>query len=310
MKGSKASLLSIVLLSLPLNGLGLPQLSRRKPPKTLPFPISVPPAQNWEGIAGEWNTFVLQIGHAPQFARVYISTISQQTWVVDPRACVYAPDKDNCWESRGGLVSPNDSSTYEHQGLYDWWIEKNLGYSGNGLFGYDTVELGYRGEDGPSLDREVVGSMATEDFFFGHFGLHPNSTNFTGMFQNAPSFLATLRDQPTTPPIPPSQYPIPILISIPNHLATFTYPTPSRITSRSPRNGPLRTPRRLPRRASRRARTNRERSHAGTRAARQRGRRISAARRASSSIFHFRQVSFHQHQHYNYNYNYNYAHHP
>jgi hypothetical protein len=166
---------------------------------SVPSPISFSPAQNWEGIAGQWNTFALRMGTPAQVTRVDISTASQQVWVIDPLACVYQTDKSACADSRGGLYYSNQSTTYQDQGLYDLYIERNLNYTGNAEYGYDVVGLGYEGEGGPTLKSQVVGALALEDFWFGHFGLHPKATNFSDFNDPAPSYMATLRAQNLIP---------------------------------------------------------------------------------------------------------------
>ncbi|KAF2671392.1 acid protease [Microthyrium microscopicum] len=166
-----------------------------------PTVISVTPAQNWEGIDGSWNTFALRVGTPPQVVRVLPSTNSQETWVIAPRACLYEDDKDACAEARGGVFNTNASTTFAQQGLYDLGLEKQLNYSGNAIFGYDTVALGYAGEGGPSLNHQIVGALAKEDYWFGHLGLHPKSTNFTNVTQNVPSFVASLRTEGLIPSV-------------------------------------------------------------------------------------------------------------
>ncbi|KAL8748476.1 MAG: hypothetical protein Q9184_007278, partial [Pyrenodesmia sp. 2 TL-2023] len=78
-------------------------------------------------------------------------------------------------------------------------LEENLGYSGNGRYGYDTVALGWEGSDGPSLEHQVVGGIATKEFYLGAFGLNPRSTNFTNFTNPIPSFLSTLKNQSIIP---------------------------------------------------------------------------------------------------------------
>lgn len=192
-------LISTILLALTTLTYARPSLQARASPT--PQPVSFTPASNWEGIDGTWNTFALRIGTPPQVVRVLASTSSQETWAVDPRACLYESNKDTCGDARGGLFYNNQSTSYTEQGLYDLWIEKNLNYSGNGMFGYDMVGLGYTGEGGPTIKHQIVGSMAVEDFWFGHFGLHPKSTNFTDITQNVPSYMATLRTQNLIPSV-------------------------------------------------------------------------------------------------------------
>jgi hypothetical protein len=170
--------------------------------KTVPAPISFTPAQNWEGIDGQWNTFVLRVGTPEQTVRVVISTASQQTWVVDPRGCPDdTPTNNTCGESRGTTFNLETSKSWKPQGLYDLWIESNLGLTGNAEYGFDTVGLGYPGEGGVTLQNQVTGALATPLFNFGHFGINPKPTNFTNFTSQSPSFMSTLKEQNHIPSV-------------------------------------------------------------------------------------------------------------
>ncbi|KAF2419597.1 acid protease [Tothia fuscella] len=170
--------------------------------KTIVAPIAFTPAQNWEGIDGSWNTFALRTGSPEQQVRVLISTASQQTWVVDPRGCPDdTPTNNTCAESRGTTFNLETSKTWKSQGLYDLWIESNLGLTGNAEYGFDTVGLGYPGEGGLALEGQIVGALAVKDFYFGHFGINPKPTNFTNFTDQSPSFMTTLRRKNLIPSV-------------------------------------------------------------------------------------------------------------
>lgn len=169
---------------------------------TLPAPIGFTPDQNWEGIDGAWNTFALRVGTPEQTVRVVVSTASQQTWVIDPRGCPNdTPTNTSCADSRGTTFNYETSSSWKREGLYDLWIESNLGLSGNAEYGFDSVGLGYPGEGGVTLKNQVVGSLATTAFNFGHFGINPKPTNFTNLTSQSPSFMTTLKDQNLIPSV-------------------------------------------------------------------------------------------------------------
>lgn len=157
---------------------------------TTPAPYSVPSTAQFEGNDGSWSTFYISVGTPPQTFRVLISTASGEVWVPVPDGCT-SSDPGNCGSLRGaetfnGQASngfqTNQSSTWQEIGLYalDW--EKNLNYSGNGHYGYDTVKLGM-GQDGSaiSLDKDVVAGIATKDFWFGTLGLGLNPSTFGGV---------------------------------------------------------------------------------------------------------------------------------
>lgn len=160
---------------------------------TLVPPISFPPAQNWEGIDGSWNTFSLLVGTPPQTVRVEISTASQQTWVVAPRGCE-GIDLENCPENRGRIFESNESSTWEERGRFKLGLVTNLGYDGDADYGFDVVTLGGQGENGPTMEGTTVGTFGAEDFWFGHFGVNPKPTNFSSMNEPSPSYMSLLKD--------------------------------------------------------------------------------------------------------------------
>jgi hypothetical protein len=176
-------------------------LQPRRASNTIPAPISVPVEQTWDGIDGQWNTIALRVGTPPQYTRVYISTASQQTWVIDPFGCSNSKSVEACADNRGQLFQSNISTTYIKQGLYDLYMLKNLNYSGNAQYGFDTIGIGYNGEHGPTVKNQTVGALATDDFYFGHFGINPQPTNFTDLNDNSPSYLSSLMEQKMIPSV-------------------------------------------------------------------------------------------------------------
>ncbi|KAJ4299430.1 hypothetical protein N0V90_004675 [Kalmusia sp. IMI 367209] len=178
--------------------------------KNLPAPVSVAPDQNWEGIDGKWNTFSLRVGTPYQPVHVFVSTASQQTWVVNKRACIrnetdptsnatVEKQDSACYEGRGWTYNTSASSTWDFNGFYQLWIEKNLELTGNGQYGWDTVGLGLPGEEGPTLANTTVGTVITSDFWLGHFGVNPKPTNFTNFTDPSPSYMSFLFDQKHIP---------------------------------------------------------------------------------------------------------------
>ena len=180
--------------------------------RNLPQPVSVAPDQNWEGIDGKWNTFSLRVGTPYQVARVFVSTASQQTWVIAKRACMQSQTNDatnttvqvqnsDCYNSRGWTFDANRSTTWDPNGFYQLWIEKNLELSGNGEYGWDTVGLGLPGEEGPTLQNTTVGTLISSDFWLGHFGVNPKPTNFTNFTDPSPSYMSLLFEQNLIPSV-------------------------------------------------------------------------------------------------------------
>ncbi|KAF2260029.1 acid protease [Lojkania enalia] len=179
---------------------------------SIPSPVSVAPTQNWDGIDGSWNSFALRIGEPSQFARVFISTASQQTWAIHATAClvnqtdpetnqtVEVVDND-CRDSRGWTFNLTESTTWDEIGFYKLWTEKNLGLVGNGQYGYDTVGFGQPGEEGPTLKNTTVGTLITPNFWLGHFGVNSKSTNFSAFTDPSPSYISYLFRQKHIPSV-------------------------------------------------------------------------------------------------------------
>ena len=168
--------------------------------KNLSLPFSFSPDQGWNGNAGSWSTFILRIGTPPQDFSVLPSTSGHQPWVPVPLGCS-ASDPPNCPSLRGaqpfqgtpsnGFLS-NLSTTWEEKGFFTLAIETDLGLSGNGDFGYDTVGLEVENSGGLTLANQVVGGIATPDFYLGQFGLGPKPSNFSTLETPVPNYLKTL----------------------------------------------------------------------------------------------------------------------
>lgn len=169
---------------------------------SLPAPLSVTPAQNFEGVDGNWNSIWLRIGEPEQYTRAFVSTASQQTWAIHTLACVYnTTDADNqtvqefnrtCYEDRGRTFNVSASTTWNEIGFYQLWLEKNLGLLGNGQYGYDTVGLGNTAQEGPTLKNTTIGTLISQNFWLGHFGINPKPTNFSAFSDPSPSYLTYL----------------------------------------------------------------------------------------------------------------------
>lgn len=147
------------------------EVEARAAASAIPTPIAVDPDQNWDGIDGSWSTFTLRVGTPEQDVRTFVSTASYQTWVVLPQGCEAASDETACAKERGWTFKENASTTFDRIGIYDLYTEANLGYSGNAIYGYDTVGLGGQGQGGPTIKNTTVGGLAVEDFYLGLFGV-------------------------------------------------------------------------------------------------------------------------------------------
>lgn len=177
---------------------------------TLPSAVSVAPDQNWDGIDGKWNTISIRVGEPAQLVRVYVSTASQQTWVVHASACaqnvtnpatgaVTETVDRTCFDSRGRTFNVSTSTTWDQNGFFQLWTEKNLGLTGNGFYGWDKVGLGLKGEEGPTLPNTTVGTLISPNFWLGHFGVNPKPTNFSAFVDPSPSYMSMLFNQSLLP---------------------------------------------------------------------------------------------------------------
>lgn len=159
---------------------------------------------NREGNDGPWSSFSVQIGTPPQTVRVFISTASTQTWAVATEGCG-SGDPTTCAKLRGGIYDYKGSSSWvsnlanTSSNIYVLGLEDDLGYVGNGRYGFDDVTLGFQGSGGPSLKNQTVAGIAAKEFFLGSFGLKPRPSNFTGYNQAIPSFMENLRTESKIP---------------------------------------------------------------------------------------------------------------
>jgi len=166
-------------------------------------PLSIAPAGNWEGVDGTWNTYAVRVGTPETVLRLFVSTTGYQIWVVAPQGCA-SLSQQACDNNRGNDFYYNQSSTWQEQGEYQLWIEQNLGLDGStdvGEFGFDTVGLGYDGEGGPTLQKQIVGAIATDDYYYGLLGINPVSTNWTNFTDPSPSYMTSLKDEGLIPSV-------------------------------------------------------------------------------------------------------------
>ena len=126
------------------------------------------------------------------------STAGYNTWVINEQGC---PDfyGDSCKDERGLLYNKNNSITYLPESIYDTQIEKNLGLDTSGYGGYETIELGWQGSGGPSLEHMPIFEIADDRYWLGIFGLNPLPTHFSTFNNPQPSFMQTLYDDSKIP---------------------------------------------------------------------------------------------------------------
>ncbi|SLM40572.1 Aspartic peptidase domain [Lasallia pustulata] len=156
--------------------------------------ISINPSQSWQGNDGPWSTFTLGIGTPAQWVQVLISTTGVQPWVILSQGCT-PTDPPTCGKSRGNIFYINQSSTWQDEGLYELDLELNLGYTGSGDFGYDTLSLGLLGTGLPNMSHQVIAGIAAKDFYLGSWGISPYPTNLTTLDDPKPSLMSDLKEK-------------------------------------------------------------------------------------------------------------------
>jgi Eukaryotic aspartyl protease len=147
-----------------------------------------------DGIDGSWSTFALQLGTPPQTVRLLPSITGSTMWAVLPQAC-HESSVSTCGSDRGGIFATNQSTTWEAKGRFYLPLdpEHYLPFSGAGDFGMDNVTLDWQGHGGITLERQIIASYITEDFYVGALGLSPRPVNIASFTDQYPSLLGTLK---------------------------------------------------------------------------------------------------------------------
>ncbi|KAK3054668.1 hypothetical protein LTR09_004397 [Extremus antarcticus] len=161
-------------------------------------PISISPSQQWDGIDGAWSSFAVRLGTPYQDIRTFVSWNAYQTWAVIPEGCEAAADYDACAQARGGIFNQSASMSWHEQGLYSLRILEELGYNGNGYYGFDVAELS---DKGPTVQNSTVVGFALEDFYLGVLGINPKPTNFSDDTSGSQSYMTLLKQQDHIPSI-------------------------------------------------------------------------------------------------------------
>ena len=141
-----------------------------------------------------WSTVLVGVGTPLNFSRVLVSTTATQPWFVVPEGCTQY-DPPDCGTSRGRLFYPNNSRTWQKEGVYNLHVEQNLMYDGNGIFGFDTIALGLQGTGAPILEHQIIAGIATKDFYIATWGVRPVPTNISNFNDPIPSWLENLKDR-------------------------------------------------------------------------------------------------------------------
>ncbi|KAL2072917.1 hypothetical protein VTL71DRAFT_10241 [Oculimacula yallundae] len=175
--------------------------------------LGIPPSLYWDGDDGWWSTFQIQVGTPGQTVRLLPGTSASAgstIWVVISEGCVDVnPTLANCADERGYLFQSNLSTSWSTQGLQNGvdgavyalntYEESFLGRSGNGSYGFDTINLGIPGAGLPTLQKQVIAGIWTNDYFLGNLGLSPVPFNFTNLNDPKTSMLSSLYNQSLIP---------------------------------------------------------------------------------------------------------------
>ena len=146
-------------------------------------PVSVPVRTDWLGYDGNWSPVSVRVGTPPQWVDLFVSTASQETWVVGTGGC---DGTTQCVDKRGGVFQSNKSSTWADQGPFVLGLDPQLGFSGNAIYGFDNISL----SDSISVPSQLVGVINTTDYWLGFFGLGVQPTNFSSV--DKPTFLDSM----------------------------------------------------------------------------------------------------------------------
>lgn len=139
--------------------------------------------------------------------RLLASTEIPETWVVVALGCQGAAP--NCSDARGGIYDYEGSKTWSFKsGDFNHSIFKintevnllvNSQVENNGLYGFDTVQIGSPGNGNATVDHQVVAGIATPDFYLGSLGLHNRKVLFQADLQGQPSFISLLNSNKQIP---------------------------------------------------------------------------------------------------------------
>jgi hypothetical protein len=148
-------------------------------------------------------------GKCRRLPKSYSSPLLIVSEVISEGCASVNPTLVNCVNERGYIFQSNLSTSWSTQGLQngidgaifslDTYEEGFLSRVGNGSYGYDTINLGLPGSRLPTLTKQVIAGIWTNDFFIGSLGLSPIPFNFTNLNDPQPSMLGTLRNQSLIP---------------------------------------------------------------------------------------------------------------
>ena len=149
-----------------------------------PSPIVASTSTDFFGYDGSWSAVNIQVGTPEQFLYVLPSTLAQETWVVGPAGC---DGTSTCTNKRGGLFTSNESLSFKPQGLYELSFDPQLGNTGFGYYGLDTVSV----DDATFVPNQIVAVVNSTEYWLGSLGLGVQNTRFAGT-ENITPLLSSL----------------------------------------------------------------------------------------------------------------------
>ncbi|KAJ9613236.1 hypothetical protein H2200_003178 [Cladophialophora chaetospira] len=152
-----------------------------------PAPIVATASTDFLGYDGSWSAISVRVGSPEQYVLLLPSTLGQETWVVGPAGC---DGTTVCENKRGGLFAANESISFRPQGLYELNFEPQLGNTGSGYYGLDTVIL----DDATYVSDQIVAVVNSTDYWIGSLGLGVQNTRFSGS-ENISPLLSSLVEQ-------------------------------------------------------------------------------------------------------------------
>jgi hypothetical protein len=175
---------------------------------TTPSPISFSPSQDWDGMDGQWSSFIVRVGTPEQNFRVFPAPAMGETIVPIDDGCNGPKDLPDCGKLRGvstfkgmpsGGLQVNESSTWSEIGIYHLDLKPDLGFTGKGLYGLDHMGLMVQNSGGPYMENAVVAAVKTKVIWNGLFGLSPKGSNFSEFSNPQPSYMTNLKNKNMIP---------------------------------------------------------------------------------------------------------------